>query len=287
MVPTDKMAAKIETIKRQSAGTVAGSDDVLRKFDERWRANLEDFQRTSDQRRPVEDLSDDKLNEQHEDFLPSSHQSKPVEDLHNLIPRISHRLDEETSDRVRAIESRTKRRSSRGFTRYLVAICIGVVATLAWQSYGAATKQIIATRAPELGWSPETKQMIASWMQQLGWTKPLASPEMETPQATPVAQTAPAAVAPSAPVAPSIDPEEVHQIALDLAALRQTVEQLAAGQDQMAREIDRLQTADQEILEKIPKPPPPRPIAAPARKPTPTAPPSSRAPLPLQLPPHP
>src|SRR5690349_22875433 len=50
----------------------------------------------------------------------------------------------------------------RRFARFLLAICIGVAGTLAWQSYGDATKQIIATRAPELGWSPESKQMIAS-----------------------------------------------------------------------------------------------------------------------------
>jgi hypothetical protein len=48
---------------------------------------------------------------------------------------------------------------------------IGVAATLAWQSYGEATKRIIGTKAPELGWSLETKQMITSWMQQLGWAK--------------------------------------------------------------------------------------------------------------------
>jgi hypothetical protein len=72
--------------------------------------------------------------------------------------------------RLVAIENEMKRRSSRGFARYLVAICIGVAATLAWQSYGDAIKQIIAARAPELGWSPQAKQMIASWS--LDWTKP-------------------------------------------------------------------------------------------------------------------
>ena len=64
------------------------------------------------------------------------------------------------------------RRASRSFVRYLIAICVGVAATLAWQSYGEATKQIIAMRAPQLGWSPEAQQMIAGWVQQLGWTKP-------------------------------------------------------------------------------------------------------------------
>jgi hypothetical protein len=69
--------------------------------------------------------SDDKLNEQLKDDRGASLQPKPVEDLDSLIPRVS-RLDDKTSDdRVRAMESRTKRRSSRGFARFLVAICIG------------------------------------------------------------------------------------------------------------------------------------------------------------------
>jgi hypothetical protein len=167
------------------------------------------------------------------------------------------------------MESRTKRRTSRGFARFLVAICIGVVGTLAWQSYGEATKQIIATKAPELGWSPEAKQMIASGIQQLGWTKPSAGPENTAPQQT---------VAPKASTAPSLDPAQVQQMVQSLAALRESVQQLAgqeslaalaqtvdrlgAAQDQMARAIDRLQAADQEILVKIPEPPPPPPIAA-------------------------
>src|SRR5262249_2765367 len=64
-----------------------------------------------------------------------------------------------------AIENQTKRRGSRGFTRYLVAGLIGVAATLAWQSYGDAGKQVIATKAPELAWSPEARKMITSWEQ--------------------------------------------------------------------------------------------------------------------------
>jgi hypothetical protein len=182
------------------------------------------------------------------------------------------------------------RPASRAFVRFLIAICIGVAATLVWQSYGEETKQIIATRAPQLGWSPEAKQKIASWVQQLGWTKPLAGPEntavlpsmLETPQAAPVTQTAPEAVAPKTPAAPSLDLQQVQQIALDLAALRKIVEQLAAGQDQMAREITRLEVADVEIFAKIPAPPP-QPAAIPARKPTPAVTRASRAPIP---PPH-
>ena len=178
--------------------------------------------------------SGEKPDQQLRAILENLQRVNPVEedDLHSGI---AHR---ETSERraiysrLVAIENEMKRRGSRGFARYLVAILIGVAATLAWQSYGDAAKQLIATNAPELGWSPEAK------------------------------------VVPKAPTAASLDPENVQQMARDLATLRQTVEQLAASQDQMAREIAKLEVADVEILAKItPMPPPPRPIAAPARKP--------------------
>ncbi len=182
MNPADQMAANIETT--ELPGAVAGSDQ---KLDEQ--ASLDDFQ-------------------------PTNHQRRPVEDLHNLLLRISHHLDYETSERAtiyyrllaiddqtKTIISQTKRRALRAFARYVVAIFIGTAGILTWQSYGDATKQIIATRAPELGWSPEAKQMIASWVQQLGWTKLPAGRE-QTPQAAPVAQTAPEAAAPKAPGSP-------------------------------------------------------------------------------------
>jgi hypothetical protein len=159
-------------------------------------------------------------------------------------------------------EGNMKRRGSRGFARFLVAICIGIAGTLAWQSYGDAIKQIIAAKAPELGWSPQAKQMISSWT--VGWTK---SSSLEN--------TAPQTVAPKG-TATSVDPAQVQQMAQNLAALREMVQQLTAGQDQTTREIAKLESAIVEILMKMPEPP--QPPAAPARKPAPVPPPSSRAP---------
>jgi hypothetical protein len=114
----------------------------------------------------------------------ASLQPRLVEDLHGsedaqslLYSLLSRHLDRESSERqaiyrrLRTIENAIKRRRPRGIVRYLVAMGIGVAATLAWQSYGEATKQIIATKAPELGWSLETKQMISGWMHQFGWAK--------------------------------------------------------------------------------------------------------------------
>ena len=245
MNPADEMAAKIGPTERQSADAAAG---VINKLDEQLRVSVEAL-------------------------LHPSPSSIPAEEVDALLLAISHHLDDEASERkairnrLGAIENEMGRLASRWF-RYLVAICIGVAAILAWQSYGEAAKQIIATKAPELAWSPQTKQMIAGWMQQLGWTKP-----------APVTQTAPETVAAKAPAAPSLDQQQVKQIEADIAAVRQaverrladvraTVEQLAASQDQMAREIEKLQAADMEILEKIPTPPPkraPLPRASPRR----------------------
>jgi hypothetical protein len=237
------MAAKIEPTERQSAGAAAGSDEQL---DQQLRAILENLQQVTKEDEPVE----------RDDLRPS------------ITPYLDHESSERKAiyDRLVAIENAMKKRGSRQFGRYLVAILIGVVATLAWQSYGESAKQIIATRAPELGWSPEAKQTIATSIQWIGWTKPPAGPEK---QVAPVAQ--------AAPTTPSLDPGQVQQMTQNLATLRQTVEQLAGGQDQMAREIARLETAVAELIAKIPEPPA-QPSVAPARKPTPV-PPSSRAPI--------
>src|SRR5262250_1760912 len=176
MNPAEEEAANKERTERPSAGAVAGSVD---KLNEQLRVSAEDL-------------------------LRPSHQPKAGEDLHELLSAIGHRLDHESVekkaifDRLGAIENQTKRRGSHGFARFLLAICIGVAGSLAWQSYGEATKQIIATRAPELG-----------------WTKPPAGPDntavrpsaLETPHGAPVAQTASEDVAPKAPTAPSLDPE--------------------------------------------------------------------------------
>jgi len=324
--PTERQSAGATASKRQTpAEALHGSDDKSNKQLDELKGRLDDLLRRGPQREPAVDLngSDGKLDEPLRTTLrslqPISLPSKSVADLHgsrdneqlegsvrpspqrkpeeeeeeeepverdDVRPWITSYPDPEASERQAnynlSIENKMTRRGSRGFAGYLVAILIGVAATLAWQSYGDVAKQIIANRAPELGSSPEAKQMITSGIQQLGWTKP----SVVQSEAAPVAQTAPAT--------PSIDPGQVQQMARDLATLRQTVEQLAAGLDQVTRELGKLEAADVEILAKItPAPPPPRPIAAPARKPTPTAPPSSPAPVtpPMSLaptpPPHP
>jgi hypothetical protein len=83
------------------------------------------------------------------------------------------------------------------------------------------------------------------------------------------------------PATPSPDLEQLKSMSLGLAVVRQSVDrlaaQVAAGQEQMIREITKLQAAEQDVLHKI-SAPPPRPAAAPGQKPAPLTPPPSQAP---------
>jgi hypothetical protein len=250
MSPVDEKAAKLVPTERPSAGAPTGSID---KLDEQLRVSVDALRHLS---------------------------PPPTPELDDLLSAISHHLDEEASERkairnrLLSMQSEMERLALRGF-RYLVATCIVVAAILAWQSYGDEAKQIIATRVPELGWSSQTKQM---------------KPPVVESKAVPVTHTAPETVAPKVPSAPSPDPVQAQQMVQSLAALRESVEQLAArqeslaalgqtvdrlaaGQDQMVHQIDVLQSANQEILAKIPAPPTPPPAASahkhPARKPAP------------------
>src|SRR5712671_708417 len=157
-----------------------------------------------------------------------------------------------------------KRRRSLGmraplaFARFLITFCVGVAATLAWQSYGDAAREMMANTSPQLGWL--------------------------APQAAPVTQDASDPVAPATSAPPSPDQQQLNAVSLDLDAMRQsveriaagqeqitrTVDQLAAGQEQMAREISKVQAIGQYMLYKNPDPPPrPAAGAAPAPKPVP------------------
>jgi hypothetical protein len=132
-------------------------------------------------------------------------------------------------------------RKRGSLARFLIIFGAGVAATLAWQSYGDAAREMVVSKYPQLGWlAPEAA----------------------------VAQTVPETIVPATP---SPDPQELKAISFGLAAVRQRVDQLADGQEQMTRDFTtKLQAAEQEILEKIKiSVPPPQPAAAPARKPVP------------------
>src|SRR5262245_7026206 len=122
------------------------------------------------------------------------------------------------------------RRALRRLARLLIVFCLGAGSTLAWQSYGDAARAMIANSSPQLGWLVR--------------------------QTEPVLPTAPSGVRPAGAAS-----SDVQQIALGLAAVRLSVDQLTA---QLAA-AQRQQADEQEILRKIVATPP-RPTAAPAEK---------------------
>src|SRR5215471_16597064 len=128
------------------------------------------------------------------------------------------------------------RRIIRALGRFSVAVLIGVGVTLGWQSYGG--------------------EMVKAWAPSLGWLLPVST-------------TAPAPAVTSAELRQQLKP-----MAIDLALVRRSIEQLAANQDQLARKQDQmaqaiaaLQAAEQETSQKITTPPPPKAVHVPPPKP--------------------
>jgi hypothetical protein len=159
------------------------------------------------------------------------------------------------------------RRMFRAVTRFVVAVLIGVGATLGWQAYGDTAKQMFAAQAPELAWA-------------LAYI----------PATRPVAVAAPANTA-----------LQLEPLVSSLEIVRRSVEQLALKQEQMAKNIAALQAVDEEIRQKVsspspavaqptaavppPKPAPPKtqPMTQPVAAPSSPTPRPSPAPGPLSL----
>ncbi len=105
-----------------------------------------------------------------------------------------------------------RKRASRALSRFLITFCIGVAATLAWRSYGDAARQMIANSYPLLGWL--------------------------APRPLPTAQNIPGMIDLAAPAAPSLDLQRLNAMSLD--AMRQSIDWIAAGQEEIARSIDQI-----------------------------------------------
>ena len=114
------------------------------------------------------------------------------------------------------------RRMFRTLTRFSLAVLIGVGATLGWQSYGDAAKEMLVAQAPTLG-----------FLLSVSTTKP---PVM--------AATSTDATRQLAPLASTLD------------VVRRSVEQLAARQEQMAQNIAALRAVEEDARQKISSTPP-------------------------------
>ena len=126
-----------------------------------------------------------------------------------------------------------------------LSFCIGVAATLAWQSQGDAVRETIASSYPELG-----------------WLAPQAAPDSPSPVSTDLVA-----------VRQSVDLLAAQFIAGQEQMTRDITKLHAAEQD-ILESIVKLHATEQDILanilDKI-SAPPPRPAAAPLRTPVPLA----------------
>lgn len=135
------------------------------------------------------------------------------------------------------------RRMFRTLVRFSVAVLIGVGATLGWQSYGEEIREILIAQAPAVGLLlpvPSTRPPVSA-----------------AAYGDPARQLAP--------------------MASTLDAVRRSVEQLAAKQEQMAQNIAALRAVEDEVRQKLlpassatppaPAPAPPQQASAPQPKP--------------------
>ena len=135
------------------------------------------------------------------------------------------------------------KRASLAFAYYMIVFSVGVAATLAWQTYGDATRQLIALAAS----APDQPQLNA------------ISLDLDA-------------------VRRSIDGLAIAigtSIATSQEQITRSVDQLAAGQEQMTREITKLQAVERYVLYKNsdlpPRPAPaqmPKPASRPSQAPT-------------------
>ena len=122
----------------------------------------------------------------------------------------------------------TRRRSSRAFPRYCAGLVIGILATLAFQSYREKIIEVVTAEVPSLAWL------------------------------LPVSTASPPAAASSAQPVQQLEAILAQQLEPGFAAVRHSVEQLtgkveqlAAQQDQITKTIEIVQAAEQEISQRL------------------------------------
>jgi hypothetical protein len=143
---------------------------------------------------------------------------RTTQNTHRLRPSRPYRSSGIKNKQVASNRPSIIRRIIRALGRFSIAVVIGVGGTLAWQYYGGET--------------------VRAWAPSLGW------------------------LLPASPPGPAVTSTELQQqlkpMAIDLALVRRTEEQLAANQDQLARKQDQmaqaiaaLQEADQDLTKQI------------------------------------
>jgi TolA-binding protein len=123
------------------------------------------------------------------------------------------------------------------FARYLIVLLIGVAATLVWQTYGESATQMIARVVS----SPDHQRLTSTSVDLAALRQGIDD------LATSIANN---------------QEQIMRSIAMNQERILRNVDQLAAGQEQMAREIAKFQTQDQSGLA-------PASVSKPAPRPAP------------------
>ncbi len=183
----------------------------------------------------------------------------------NLDTALRHGLRIDRSDRILSLaQPSILRRIVRACGRFLLAVLVGVGATLAWQSYGDEAVDMIRTQSPSLAeWLPASTGKPAD--------APLGAAQQQLKPAL-------AAADQQLPAIGAADTAELEQqlkpLAIDLTAVKESLQQLAAYQEKLTQSIERLERGQQAITQKLssvaaPKPvvhaPAPRPVQHPAQ----------------------
>jgi hypothetical protein len=152
-------------------------------------------------------------------------------------------------------------RSNRGFLKVLLAICAGVAATTAWNSYGEEAKQRLSRAIPQLLMetaSPLSENAAEAQDTAVQVAVPPPTAEKEPPQEVATVESQPTtpstdSVTPSPQAPPSEAPpvqspptqaalpaetaQSLEAMASEIASLKQAVEELKASQQQLRREV--------------------------------------------------
>jgi hypothetical protein len=139
--------------------------------------------------------------------------------VHRLRPDTAYRSSGFKNAQFRSDRPSISRRLTRKLARFFLVVLIGVGGTLAWQH------------------GDEVTEMVRTWAPSLGWLLPVST--IKAP-------------------APTVTTADLKPVAIDLALVRRSIDQLASNQDQLARKqeqmtqaIATLQAAEQDISQKI------------------------------------
>jgi hypothetical protein len=162
------------------------------------------------------------------ELAPSGGPARDLDDrsdqrIHRIGPSIlSARPVSPKHDWVESGRPSTGKRILRAIIRFSIAVLIGIGGTLAWQAYGDEAKEMAVTRAPSLGWFLSASK-----------TKPAAAAAATSPDLA----------------------QQLAPLAINLDAMRRSVEQLAARQEQLAQNVATLKAVQQDVRDRESAPP--------------------------------